>query len=242
MRSRTTTHRDPYSVNYQTSETTTIEHPSPYLDALKSSTKPTTTQLITEATKPVPDQPNDFPSLPTREVSIWDPRPTVSSILSRNGASSSRAKVRVPSPVRSRVSQSVRTSSPVRSRVSPSVRTSSPVRSRVVHSIRTFSCSKSVRTSSPVRSRVSQSVRTSSPVRSRVSQSVRTSSPRPIYFKGAGHILSIFYPCTIVYKGMSFPSSEHLYQYKKAVNIQIFIWQNKFGMQRQPMKLKSFPN
>jgi predicted NAD-dependent protein-ADP-ribosyltransferase YbiA (DUF1768 family) len=54
--------------------------------------------------------------------------------------------------------------------------------------------------------------------------------------------LSIFYPCTIVYKGMSFPSSEHLYQYKKAVNIQIFIWQNKFGMQRQPMKLKSFPN
>ena len=161
------------------------------MDALKSSTKPTTTQPTTEATKPVPDQPNDFPSLPTREVSIWDPRPTVSSILSRNGASSSRAKVRVPSPVRSRVSQSVRTSSPVRSRVL---------------------------------------------------QSIRTSSPGPIYFKGAGHILSIFYPCTIVYKGMSFPSSEHLYQYKKAVNIQIFIWQNKFGMQRQPMKLKSFPN
>ena len=96
----------------------------------------------------------------------------------------------------------------VRSRVSQSVRTSSPVRSRV---------SQSVRTSSPVRSRVSQSVRTSSPVRSRVLQSVRTSSPGPIYFKGAGHILSNFYLCTIVYKGMSFPSSEHLYQYRKTV-------------------------
>ena len=94
---RTTTRRDPYSVNYQTTETTTIEHPTPYLDALKSSTKPTTTQPTTEATKPVPDQPNDFPSLPTREVSIWDPRPTVSSILSR-------------------VSQSVRTFPPVRSK------------------------------------------------------------------------------------------------------------------------------
>ena len=96
------------------------------MDALKSSTKPTTTQLITEATKPVPDQPNDFPSLPTREVSIWDPRPTVSSILSRNGASSTRVKVRVPSPVRvsngassSRVK--VRVPSPVRSRVSHAV-------------------------------------------------------------------------------------------------------------------------
>jgi hypothetical protein len=156
VRSRTTTHRDPYSVNYQTTETTTIEHPTPYLDALKSSTKPTTTQPTTEATKPVPDQSNDFPSLPTREVSIWDPRPTVSSILSHNGTSSSRVKVRVSSPVRSRVSQSVRTSFPVRSRVSQSVRTSSPVRSRV---------SQSIRTSSPVRSRVVQSIRTS-PIRS----------------------------------------------------------------------------
>ena len=77
---------------------------------------------------------------------------------------------------------------------------SSPDRSRV---------SQSVRTSSSVCSRVSQSVRTSSPVRSRVTQSVRTSSPGPIYFKGAGHILSNFYPCTIV--------NEHLYQYRKAV-------------------------
>jgi hypothetical protein len=78
---RTTTHRDPYSVNYQTTETTTIEHPTPYLGALKSSTKPTTTQPTTEVTKPVPDQPNDFLSLPTREVSIpRDSRPTVSPI------------------------------------------------------------------------------------------------------------------------------------------------------------------
>jgi hypothetical protein len=101
---RTTTHRDPYSVNYQTSETTTIEHPTPYLDALKSSIKPTTTQPTTEVTKPVPDQPNDFPSLPTREVSIWDPRPTVSSILNRVSHS-----VLTSPPVRSRVSQSVLT-------------------------------------------------------------------------------------------------------------------------------------
>ena len=149
------------------------------MDALKSSTKPTTTQQTTEVTKPVPDQPNDFLSLPTREVSIWDLRPTVSSILSRNGATSYRVKVRVSSPVRCRVSQSVRTSSPVRSRVSQSVRTS-PVRSRVSQSVRTSSVrnrvSQFVRTSSPVRSRVSQSVRTSS-VRNRVSQFVRTSSP-----------------------------------------------------------------
>ena len=38
-----------------------------------------------------------------------------------------------------------------------------------------------------------------------------------IYFKGAGHILSNFYPCVMTYTGLTFHSSEHLYQYRKAV-------------------------
>jgi hypothetical protein len=110
------------------------------LDALKSSTKSTTTQPTTEATKPVPDQPNDFPSLPTREVSIWDPRPTVSSILSRNGASSSRVKVRVPSPVR--VSNGA-SSSRIKVRVPSQIRVPSPVRSRVSHTVCSYFFSSS---------------------------------------------------------------------------------------------------
>jgi histidinol phosphatase-like enzyme len=54
--------------------------------------------------------------------------------------------------------------------------------------------------------------------------------------------LSNFYPCTIVYKGMSFRRLNICISIERLPNIQIFIWQNKFGMQRQPMKLKSFPN
>ena len=39
----------------------------------------------------------------------------------------------------------------------------------------------------------------------------------PIYFKGADHILSNLYSCTLIYQGVTFASSEHLYQYRKAV-------------------------
>ncbi|XP_052105053.1 uncharacterized protein LOC127738033 [Mytilus californianus] len=39
----------------------------------------------------------------------------------------------------------------------------------------------------------------------------------PIYFKGAGHVLSNFYPCILTFQGLTFSSSEHLYQYRKAV-------------------------
>jgi hypothetical protein len=39
----------------------------------------------------------------------------------------------------------------------------------------------------------------------------------PIYFKGADHILSNFYSCTLIYQGVTFTSSQHLYQYRKAV-------------------------
>ena len=35
----------------------------------------------------------------------------------------------------------------------------------------------------------------------------------PLYFKGADHILSNFYSCTLIYQGVTFASSEHLYQY-----------------------------
>ena len=45
-----------------------------------------------------------------------------------------------------------------------------------------------------------------------------TGSTRPIKFKGAHSILSNFYPCSIRYKGKTFPSVEHAYQYTKAVH------------------------
>ena len=45
-----------------------------------------------------------------------------------------------------------------------------------------------------------------------------TGSTRPIKFKGAHSILSIFYPCSIRYKGKTFPNVEHAYQYTKAIH------------------------
>jgi hypothetical protein len=45
-----------------------------------------------------------------------------------------------------------------------------------------------------------------------------TGSTRPIKFKGAHSILSNFYPCSIRYKGKTFPSVEHAYQYTKGVH------------------------
>ena len=83
--------------------------------------------------------------------------------------------------------------------------------------------SKVSRLSSPV-SKVYGGTKVSSPVSqvSSGSKVFRVSPPlsqvsTPIYFKGADHILSNLYSCTLIYQGVTFASSEHLYQYCKAV-------------------------
>ena len=88
-------------------------------------------------------------------------------------------------------------------------------------------CSKVSWLSSPV-SKVYGGTKVSSPV-SHVSSQMSSGSKvshvspplsqvsTPIYFKGADHILSNLYSCTLIYQGVTFASSEHLYQYCKAV-------------------------
>ncbi|XP_062603277.1 homeobox protein Hox-A3-like, partial [Saccostrea cucullata] len=62
------------------------------------------------------------------------------------------------------------------------------------------------------------------PVTASIKHPTASSSPvpnptpnSPIYFKGEHHILSNFYPCVLMFQGLTFQSSEHLYQYLKAV-------------------------
>ena len=92
------------------------------------------------------------------------------------------------------------------------------------------SCSK---VSSPV-SRVSSG--------SEVTQVFPPLSQVPIYVNGADHILSNFYSCTLIYQGVTFASSEHLYQYRKAVEHSVCIWLNLFWKLKQLRSPNLFQN
>ena len=100
------------------------------------------------------------------------------------------------------------------------------------------SCSK---VSSPV-SRVSSGSKVSSG-----SEVTQVSPPlsqvsTPIYVNGADHILSNFYSCTLIYQGVTFASSEHLYQYRKAVEHSVCIWLNLFWKLKQLRSPNLFQN
>ncbi|VDI27201.1 Hypothetical predicted protein [Mytilus galloprovincialis] len=73
----------------------------------------------------------------------------------------------------------------------------------------------------PVHSRGRVATPPDSPVRDRdfspPTAASRTFTEPPIYIKGPLSPLSNFFPCTLVFRGMSFPSSENVYQYVKAV-------------------------
>ncbi|CAG2246625.1 PAFAH1B2_3 [Mytilus edulis] len=157
----------PYSLNYTQQATIKLQDqpPTPYSDALKT---PTQYSQPPTHTKPLAlDNIVDFPSLPSLEVSIWDPlvSPSRARVVST-------VRARVISPSRGRVVSSVRARvvSPSRARVVSSVRARvvSAARARVVSPSRARVVSPSrARVVSPSRARVV------SPSRARVVSTVR---------------------------------------------------------------------
>ncbi|CAC5401141.1 unnamed protein product [Mytilus coruscus] len=166
-------------------------------------------------------------------VSVVSPvRPPVASPSRAFFVSLSRVRVvspssaRVVSPSLARVASPARAVSPSRARVvSPSrARVASPSCVRVVSPVRPPVASPSrAHAVSPSRARaVSPSrARAASPVYDPDFKPPTAGNPTftapPIYYKGPSTPLSNFFPCTLVFNGITFPSSEHVYQYVKAV-------------------------